>query len=850
MDEMADDIINTTQLDGKSDVIIVSAHKRDYIENSTSDITTTVQRAVDPRRGSQREEMPPQPAQNPFIREESLKAWKEEQDRLKEDERLKQEKKNAKGGRSGSKKRRGSKERPESTRQRSLSAQKKNAKEKDKEEEPNGPTSAIVPSAVPQDPPKHAYEFIGYDTGDDLIQVSGGCRCLFPTDGGQIQVEHTQFEKGSNYVKVKILKDGHEFLVHVVNPREVPRGSQEEREEKDPELEAMLTFPSIHTPSIIPAPPPQPPPPSSVKGHKSPRGKSPRAARGKTPQVPAVKEMPKTPEEKSQPVTPRVTPAAKPVKVPEVQALNVSYPTGLMLTFTEDTECCNSTQTGPRLLIRQSYPVKVRNARVHGISQTAESLETTRVITAEGSVIRCLLDGRTQILLPDGTVIQSPDSGPVVDPHTLQNLPMEPTETPRPDSQPEHIEDPKESSSETRKGKGGHNAVPAPSKPEAADPPAPPDSLPTAPVIPVVKPGTWITTTPSGEQIGTRGSERLDLKPLLLCRATDSVTGAVMTTRDDQVVTVVQADGTVITEHADGTRITTWHQDMDVPLPGDHEETGEKPQIVTKKVKFIRTEKSDFVTIVLNCEEKTYRAVSGDGTEVVAGPQGWYQIHGMRVPQARSPPASYIMSHTQNVISEVLDPEGNLFQVMLDGSTSVIIADVDPCEEESEEKDEVLPEVQQPPEVYDLHAPRFFVVNADGSGSEFLRDREVENFLAECYCDPTIAIIREPTQEAPGVQSVTVLQPFPETSLWTMKKQLNNIVPPNLLSRNWASFPATEEYIDKVIKKEEELQELNIRDPRTAEEKEGATDLLQLVLSMTDVRLLPPITSSEMDKCH
>ncbi|XP_077155202.1 sperm-associated antigen 17 [Ranitomeya variabilis] len=918
------------------------------------------------RRGSQREEMAPQPAQNPFIREESLKAWKEEQDRLKEDERLKQEKKNAKGGKAGSKKRRGSKERPESTRQRSLSAQKKNAKEKDKEEEPNGPTSANVASAVPQDPPKHAYEFIGYDTGDDLIQVSGGCRCLFPTDGGQIQVEHTQFEKGSNYVKVKILKDGHEFLVHVVNPRKVPRGGQEERgsrasespglsefgsfsatlhsgirlslshygpsgrgpEDKDPELEAMLTFPSIHTPSVIPAPPPQPPPPSSVKGHKSPRGKSPRAARVKTPQVPAVKETPKTPEEKSQPVTPRVTAAAKPVKVPAVQALNVSYPTGLMLTFTEDTatECCNSIQTGPRLLIRQSYPVKVRNARVHGISQTAESLETTRVITAEGSVIRCLLDGRTQILLPDGTVIQSPDSGPVVDPRTPQNLPTEPTETPRPDSQPEPIEDPKESSSEARKGKGGHNAVSSPSKPEAADPPAPPDSLPTTPLIPVVKPGTWITTTPSGEQIGMRGSERLDLKPLLLCIATDPVTRAVMTTRDDQVVTVVQADGTVITEHADGTRITTWYQDMDVPLPGDHEETGEKPQSVTKKVKFIRIEKSDFVTIVLNCEEKTCRAVSGDGTEVVAGPQGSYQVfppssgclsinhEGKAIYSPRSmacesprqdlPPASYIMSHTQNVISEVLDPEGNLFQVMLDGSTSVIIAGVDPCEEESEEKDKVLPEVQQPPEVYDLHAPRFFVVNADGSGSEFLRDREVENFLAECYCDPTIAIIREPTQEAPGVQSVTVLQPFPETSLWTMKKQINNIVPPNLLSRNWASFPATErktpgpplgigiwkglcigseepkkprppilkcpnvlrirqlhqyepitperreklelslkEYINKVIKKEEELQELNIRDPRTAEEKEGATDLLQLVLSLADVQA-PPQSST------
>ncbi|KAM4046597.1 sperm-associated antigen 17 isoform 2-T2 [Anomaloglossus baeobatrachus] len=923
------------------------------------------------RRGSQGDEMAPESAQNLFIREESMKAWKEEQDRLKEEERLKQEKKNAKGGKSGSKKRGGSRERPESTRKRAFSAQKKNAKE----EEPKHPASTEAPSDIPQDPPKHAYDFIGYDMGDNLIQVSGGRRCLFPTDGGQILVEHTQFEKGSNYVKVKIQKDGHEFLVHIVNPRKAPPGGQDDRrqedgsqasmtkgasdfgsftatlhsgirlslshygssghgpEEKDPELEAMLTFPSIHTPSLIPAPPPQPAPPSSGKGQKSPRGKSPRgksprAARVKTPPVPAVEETPKTPEIEQ--VPPPVTEATKPVQVPEFQSLNVSYPTGLLLTFTKDTERCNNLQTSPVLLIRQTYPVRLMNARVHGSRETAESPETSRIITAEGAVIRCLQDGSTQILLPDGTVIQSPDSGPVAEPRAPQHLSMEAAETPKPDSQPAPIEDHKESNSEARKGKGGQKSVLSPARPEAADPP-PADSLPTSPVTPVVNAGTWITRTPSGEQIGTRGSERLDLRPLLISRATDPVTRAVMTTRDDQVVTVVETDGTTITEHADGTRITTYYQDMAVPLPGDHEETGEKPQSVLKTVKFIRVENSDFVTIVLNCEEKTCRAVSGDGTEILAGPPGWYQVfppssgflsinhEGKAVYSPRAiaqqpprredlPPASYILSHTQDVLSEVLDPEGNLFQVMLDGSTSVVIADVDTCEEEeSEKKDKVLAEVQHLPEVYDLHSPRFFVVYADGSGSEFLRDREVEDYLAACYCDPTIAIIREPTQEAPGVQSITVLQPFSETSTWTMKKQLSNIVPPNLLSRDWTTFPATErrtpgpplgvgiwkglcigsqepkkprppvlrcprvlrirqlhlyqpinlhrreklelslkEYIDKVIKKEEEMQKQNIRDPRTTEEKAGAADLLQLVLSLTDAP--DPPRSSAVDQ--
>lgn len=40
--------------------------------------------------------------------------------------------------------------------------------------------------------------------------------------------------------------------------------------------------------------------------------------------------------------------------------------------------------------------------------------------------------------------------------------------------------------------------------------------------------GTWITTTPLGIQIGTKGTEKLDLKPLLSYQATDPVNGTVL----------------------------------------------------------------------------------------------------------------------------------------------------------------------------------------------------------------------------------------------------------------------------------------------------------------------------------
>lgn len=39
--------------------------------------------------------------------------------------------------------------------------------------------------------------------------------------------------------------------------------------------------------------------------------------------------------------------------------------------------------------------------------------------------------------------------------------------------------------------------------------------------------GTWITTAPSGIQVGTKGAKRMDLKPLLIYQATNPADGTV-----------------------------------------------------------------------------------------------------------------------------------------------------------------------------------------------------------------------------------------------------------------------------------------------------------------------------------
>ncbi|CAI9613098.1 unnamed protein product, partial [Staurois parvus] len=185
-----------------------------------------------------------------------------------------------------------------------------------------------------------------------------------------------------------------------------------------------------------PPPPAHPPPPiPSGKGRKSPRNKSPRAIRVKTPQAPAVEETPRTPEAPVEPVKPPVTPPPKPAPAgPAFQSLNVSYPNGLFLTFQRDNAEAKDGATA-RLLVRLTYPIRVRNAQLCRGSKTPEIPETSRVITPEGAVLKRMLDGSTEVLFPDGSVSRSPDSGPITAPCHPAPLLAEEHDTPTADAQ-------------------------------------------------------------------------------------------------------------------------------------------------------------------------------------------------------------------------------------------------------------------------------------------------------------------------------------------------------------------------------------------------------------------------------
>ncbi|XP_045059666.2 sperm-associated antigen 17 isoform X2 [Desmodus rotundus] len=942
------------ELKSPGSVKIVSPRKTYSVQKSESNKILSKPETTDQEKEEEKEKMS-------FILKGSLKAWKEEQDPLAEEERLKEDKKAEKKSKESSKRK--GKEKVE--REESGKVKKKSVfQEKPREEQIKFSETSEEP--LPEPEAERVYPFRGYNMGNIPIQISGTNYYLYPSDGGQIEVEKTTFEKGSTFVKVKVKKDKHNFIIHLKDPKKIVKKEKEEEdyssedeegeregeqnieteesnaehkavskfgsfsatlengiclsisyygpsgtvpEDKDPNLEAMLNIPSALLPTVIPviAPVPQ------AKGKGKTKGKE------KPKESLKEEEHPKE-EEKKEEVEPEPV-VQETVFVPTFQNLNVSCPNGLLVTFIghESTDKYVIDEEPTRdLMIRQSYPQRGKHYEFYRPLMPPAEQEASRVITSQGTVVKYMLDGSTQILFADGAVSSSPDSGPV---RTPADVPASRPSGDLMDSvaqqKPERV--PSETVL-TKKGKSHKNQSTALHKNEIHEPPI--DVVQTtAPVE--IHAGTWFTTTPGGDRIGTRGSARMvDLAPFLSFQSTDPVTGTVMTTREDKVVIVEKKDGTRIVDHADGTRITTFYQAYADCITPPHEKT-KGPHTVTRQVKCMRIESSHYATVITNCEDSSCCATFGDGTSIIAKPQGTYQVlppntgclyidkdcsaiychessseiyHPFqRREQLRA--CTYIMKHTSEVVCEVLDPQGNTFQVMADGSVSTMLP-----ENGLEDDLNAIPEgydslssahlQKNHLQIYGEHVPRFFVVYADGSGVELLRDSDIEEYLSLACGGPTTVVLQEPVQEQPGTLSITVLHPFHEASPWLMKKELDTIVPPNLQSRTWETFPAVEkktpgppfgthiwkgfyngakqlvsapapllkspsvlqirqfiqhevitnegrlklqtslkDYINHILKKEDEVRDMAVKDSRTEEERGSAADLLKLVMS-------------------
>ncbi|XP_078265211.1 sperm-associated antigen 17-like isoform X3 [Rhinoraja longicauda] len=898
------------------------------------------------------EEEDKEKSNEPFIREGSLKAWKKDQEKIKEEEQKKEKK--------------GKKERPESKRKegkiqptvsKSSKSTKSTVRSAKENTEPESEQATGPPESAPENeeivqPAEQFYKFTGYNFGNDVVRVAGEVKSLFPVDGGHIQVKIIKFLQGSTIIQVCVMKDGHNFITYITDPmknveeykdvstvksqsniskeegersnvpvskfgsfsavlddgiiltlsKDVPKKEQKKVKE-DPILAEILNIPPIR------APPPAPVTPSpSTKPDKSAKSKSAASGKGKqkkeaVPSAP-VEEPPPTPKEEPKVETEQPEHEREPFPddVPETPAflsLNACSPDGLVTTiFTGLSIGINSEdEYEERILLRQSYPIKTKGSQPCEAARMWPAMqEASRVITLQGTVVKYMMDGSTEILFADGTVSRSPDSGPV-------SIPQPSADQPDPEQQEPKDEELTRLPNEEvpKKGKYGHIEQPVP---RAEEPP------PSTPVPPPLEPlpGTWITTTPIGLVIGTKGTEKLDIKPILVYKATDPGTGEVMVTRQDKVITVFGNDNTLV-EHADGTRITTFFQDISIP-DSEMQDENEK---VTRYVKCIKVECVGFATTLMNWDDCSCCTVFGNGTTIIAKPQGLYQIFpasagnllidqdgdavytswtnndvGMlsTISQMELQHGAYFMRYKSPIICEVMDPERNYFQVMLDGN---IFASINNAEQESEHQ-----LVKHQPITYSKHSPRLFILHADGSGTELLRSSDVEEYIYQACTNSTTAVLKEQLPEYPGVLGITFLKPSTEDigSRWLIKKDVANIIPPNLQSRRWDTFPQREckvpgppigmqpcdqpvsqpacpvpavvkcppvlevhqlfqyepinkekklkmqmclkEYIELILQREQTEREMMLKEPRSEEEVAHAADLLKLVQSFPE----------------
>ncbi|XP_054457183.1 LOW QUALITY PROTEIN: sperm-associated antigen 17 [Anoplopoma fimbria] len=521
-------------------------------------------------------------ALEPVIRKGSLKAWKVEQEQLKEEEMSKKSKKE------NTPKNKQQKEEPMLTddkKSKTLSSGKKTRAET-AASSTKTPTESITNTAHPAEENKelHLMEepfngFTGYSMDRRLIHVSGRCQYLFPSDGGQITVENVSYVEGSSLMKVAVKKDGHNFYTHInqvvvepANPLPQPQDKEtkvsepvEMKRVKQGSLSAVLDN-GIHlsysfygptgeyrvspqetargapeTSTVVPIPHSSSTHRSRVTDLDSIPSKTHSPAGHTRPPESQVPRM-NMDELKN---TSKVCDGQPALISSPFNSLHLSVPNGLLLQFLrEDSQGVSSEEQG--MLVKQGFPLHGRGA-VGQLQDPSLSKELSRIVTYQGAVIRNMRDGSTEVLFADGSVSFSQDSGPVW----------------VPDSEVEE-EDPSQESEDNKKEQSLEKEL---------------DN----------QRGCWLTTTPSGARIHTVGTthKHIPTTTLLAFKATDPITKEVMLSREDLVVSVRNPDGSISVEHADGTRITSLYQDRPPSTPQHillH--TGEQPESVTPKSTF------------------------------------------------------------------------------------------------------------------------------------------------------------------------------------------------------------------------------------------------------------------------
>ena len=135
---------------------------------------------------------------------------------------------------------------------------------------------------------------------------------------------------------------------------------------------------------------------------------------------------------------------------------------------------------------------------------------------------------------------------------------------------------------------------------------------------------------------------------------------------------------------------------------------------------------------------------------------------------SQTPEGVYVMRTTSQFCCEVTDGRGTHFTVMSNGQMTVDKEETASINREAamksegtvDEKEELSePGPLQPASVSPI-VPRFFIIHADGTGSELLRNVDVKDFLESAEKDPATAVLKSPLEGHPDVTGLTILKPY------------------------------------------------------------------------------------------
>ena len=139
------------------------------------------------------------------------------------------------------------------------------------------------------------------------------------------------------------------------------------------------------------------------------------------------------------------------------------------------------------------------------------------------------------------------------------------------------------------------------------------------------------------------------------------------------------------------------------------------------------------------------------------------------VNEHEAPVGVYVMRTTSQRCCEMTDTRGTHFTVMSNGGTTVNKAETreTTAEESVTPSDETENKEWKSSEAGLLErspvsplVPRFFIIHADGTGSELLRGVDVKEFLEGAEKDPATAVLKTPLEGHPDVSGITVLKPY------------------------------------------------------------------------------------------